>query len=177
MEDFPKFRKSSSRSESTIFRWRSQEHSRYAENRYKALQWPMRQSDLDEYYPLSNYRHDELSIDLRNRLDKQYRWKWWVHVLSNPRRSGCKNRQSNKPIALGSWWRLAHRVSLGAFCRYRHRKFFFERPNLFQSDWRAWRCYQQWVGSQSDVGLEKWTSRFVKERRKRSTCCQLSFVS
>ena len=28
-----------------------------------------------------------------------------------------------------------------------------------------------------DVGLEKWTSRFVKERRKRSTCCQLSFVS
>ena len=29
----------------------------------------------------------------------------------------------------------------------------------------------------NDVGLEKWTSRFVKERRKRSTCCQLSFVS
>ena len=38
---------------------------------------------------------------------------------------------------------------------------------LYPKDWE----------DKTDVGLEKWTSRFVKERRKRSTCCQLSFVS
>ena len=44
------------------------------------------------------------------------------------------------------------------------------------------KCSKEWMVhprrfTLADVGLEKWTSRFVKEIRKRSTYCQLGFVS
>ena len=47
---------------------------------------------------------------------------------------------------------------------------------MFKNDQKLWDWIRQ-IKRNTDVGLEKWTSRFVKERRKRSTCCQLSFVS
>lgn len=52
-------------------------------------------------------------------------------------------------------------------------RFAWNKNQEMRSSWKSY----DWDAMDHDVGLKKWTSRFVKEIRKRSTYCQLGFVS